>query len=414
MPSALIRRVRRASEIYQARFNEEPFMNTRASRTRAIVTAVALICLTAAVIPASAQKPAAAADPEAAARTSWRAVIRNSPKPGKGCFHVSYPSVNWESVDCKIAKQPVHPLGVNSTSAAPQAGAGNGHDYVASVQGQGSLINFAAGKFFLSNVTSETGLCPECGGVSKPNEYSLQLNTNFYDYTTSSYIRTAACGDYYNCSVWQQFIYATDYNQQGEAALFMQYWLFNWTGTCPRGYWTSGTSCYKNSKYAAVPDIPVTDLGDVILTGGASNGGYDSIGLEYGNDVWSVTAADSDLHGGLDIATVWTQAEFNVVGDANYRQANFNRGSQITVLLQVLDGSSSAPACNNGEGTTGETNNMTLGACSTGVGTEPIELGCGNQDSCVPIILEGPYIEFAEYVPYLWVQPISVFLGSAL
>jgi hypothetical protein len=242
-------------------------MNTRASRTPAIVTAVALICLTAAVLPASAQKSAAAADPEAAARASWRAAIRNMPKPGEGCFHVSYPSVDWKSVDCKIAKQPAHPVPVNRTVGAPGAGAGNGHDYVASVQGQGRLINFAAGKFFLSNVTSETGPCPTCGGVSRPNEYSLQLNTNNFDFTTSSFIRTAACGDYYDCHVWQQFMYAPDYNQLGVAALFMQYWLFNWTGNCPKGYWTIpgvGTSttstCYKNSKYAAVPDIPVQTL----------------------------------------------------------------------------------------------------------------------------------------------------------
>jgi len=388
-------------------------MNTRASRTRTIVNAVALICLTAAVVPASAQKSGAAADPEAAERTSWRAVIRNMQKPGKGCFHVSYPSVAWESVDCKIARQPA-PVRVNSTSAAPAAGAGASHDYVASVQGQGRLINFAGGKFFLSGVTSETGLCPKCGGVSSPNEYSLQLNTNTYDYTTSSYIRTAACGDYYDCHVWQQFVYATDYDQLHEGALFMQYWLFNWTGNCPRGYWTlSAGTCYKNSKYAAVPDIPVTNLGDVILTGGAENGGADSIALEYGDDIWSVTAADSSREGGLDIATVWTQAEFNVVGDANFAQANFNLGSQITVLLQILDGSSSVPACNIGEGTTGETNNMTLGACYTGVGNE-IVLGCGNQDTCVPVDLNGPYIEFTETVPFHLVPIRPVYPSRSL
>jgi hypothetical protein len=388
-------------------------MNTRASRTPAIATAVALICLTAAVVPASAQKSAAAADPEAAARTSWRAVIRNMPKPGRGCFHVSYPSVNWENVDCKIAKQPARPVPVNRTVGAPGA-AGNTYDYVA---GQGSLINLAAGKFFISNVASETGVAPcktsvpvGCG-TTRPNEYSLQLNTN-------NYSRTAACGDYYNCHVWQQFMYAPDYNQIGEAALFMQYWLLNWTGNCPKGYWvhSSGT-CFKNSKYAALPDIPVTDLGDVILSGGAENGGDDSIVLEYGNDSWSVTASDSSREGALDIASAWTQAEFNVVGDMNLTQANFNIGSQITVLLQILDGSSSAPTCvppQYQEGTTGETNNMTLGACSTGVGNMIDLGGCGNQDACVPVDLTGPYIEFTEYVPFPRVIKVPVYPTSAL
>jgi hypothetical protein len=408
-------------------------MNTRASRTHAIVNAVALICLTAAVVPASAQNfqqvgpaqvttttsastAAAAADPEAAARTSWRAVIRNIPKPGKGCFHVSYPNVAWESVDCKIAKQPAHPVRVNRTFGAP--GAGNGSDYVASVQGQGRLINFAAGKFFISGVTSETGVAPcyGCGTGSRSNEYSLQLNTNNKDYITNSYIRTAACGDYYNCHVWQQFMYAPDYNQLGEAALFMQYWLYDWTGNCPRGYWTlSAGTCYKNSKYAAVPDIPVTNLGDVILSAGAENGGDDSIGLEYGDDSWAVTAADSSLEGGLDIASVWTQAEFNVVGDMNLTQANFNLGSQIIVVLQILDGSSSAPTCQNLEGTTGETNNMRLGACSTGVGNMIDLGGCGNQDACTGVDLTGPYIEFTETVPFPRVISVSgLHLTSAL
>jgi hypothetical protein len=405
-------------------------MNTRASRTHAIVSAVALICLTAAMVPAAAQNlqpvgpvqvttmtsastAAMATDPEAAARTSWRAAIKNSPAPGKGCFHMSYPSVDWESVDCKIAKPRAHPVPVNPTLGAP--GAGNGSDYVASVQGQGRLINFAAGKFFISNVTSETGIapCPGCGTGSRSNEYSLQLNTNNKDYITNSFIRTAACGDYYDCHVWQQFMYAPDYNQLGEAALFMQYWLYNWTGNCPRGYWSVpdggvGTStCYKNSALAALPDIPVTDLGDVILTAFAGNGGDDSVALIYGNDSWAVTASDSVL----DIASVWTQAEFNVVGDMNVTQANFNRGSQITVLLEIADGSSApAPTCQNLEGTTGETNNMTLGACSTGAMGNPIVLGgCGNQDNCVPLYLNGPYIEFTETVPsFIWVQPVSV------
>ena len=39
---------------------------------------------------------------------------------------------------------------------------------------------------------------------------------------------------------------------------------------------------------------------------------------------------------GLILPPFWTQAEFNVVGDMSLTQANFNFGSQITVVLQIL------------------------------------------------------------------------------
>jgi hypothetical protein len=367
-------------------------------------------------------------DPEKAARKSWRAVMRNTPVPGTGCFHVKYPNVAWESVECKVAKPRAHPLPVNRTVGAP--GAGNGTDYVAQAQG---LISFAAGKFFISGVTSETNVAgpntpsnpcaptSTCKPILGPNEYSLQINTNNNPTTN----HTAACGDYSGCYVWQQFMYGTDYNCQpsgsacGEGALFMQYWLYNWPGpssgqgpdpyTCPHGWWgpdygylpsgVYGWYCYKNSDYTPVPNIPVTNLGDVILSANAVNGGDDTIWLEYGDDSWARSNADSSApccKGGLDIASVWNQAEFNVVGDMDSTQAQFNFFSSITVVLAILDGSDSAPTCPNNVGTTGETNNMTLGACQTGVGNVIDLGGCGNQTACVGEDIYGPYIEFTE------------------
>jgi hypothetical protein len=324
-------------------------------------------------------------------------------------------------------------------------GAGNGSDYVAQSQG---LINFAAGKFFASGVTSETGLDPARSNpgqnvyVYGPNEFSLQLNTNNLCATTSpaeycvalttgttteSYIRTTACGDYGYCHVWQQFMYSADYSDQGEGALFMQYWLYNWVGACPASYWgqnpkdpkgpniLGGTpfpgnppfdnACYKNSSVAAVPDISVANLGDVILSATASIGGDDIVWLEYADDSWSVSAKDSSLasNPGLDIATVWNQAEFNIVGDMNSSEATFNKGAEITVLLAIDDGSKSAPSCPKNVGTTGETNNMNLGTCLTGVGTEIHFDGCGNHtgwnELCIPSSLNSPYIEFSESDP---------------
>jgi hypothetical protein len=358
--------------------------------------------------------------PEKAARQTWRAVMRNTPLPGKGCFHVSYPNVAWESVECKEAKPRANPPPVNrtvDTLGAP--GAGGGSDYFARAQG---LITSAYGKFFISGVSSETNVVtPSTPSTASDlilgsNEYSLQLNTNN--------AQTAACGDYGACFVWQQFMYGTDYNQPGEAALFMQYWLYNWVGNCPKSYWGNnyarggvpfpGGTCFKNSKYAALPDIPVTNLGDVILSGFAANGGNDTIALEYGDDSWSVSAEDSSFasNPGLDIASVWNQAEFNVVGDMNLTQAQFNLGSQIIVVLQILDGSQSAPTCvspqnNFGDGATGETNNMNLGTCGSGVGNLIDWYGCGNSDLniCRGWEVNGPYIEFTETVPFPHLPP---------
>jgi hypothetical protein len=351
-----------------------------------------------------AQDAPTTSDPEQVARKTWRAVMANTRIQGKGCFHASYPNVAWESQACKVAKPHDPPVHVKRTVGAPEA-AGNDGDYVAQAQG---LVTFAAGQFSESGVTSETGVpaCQECIVDGQlPNEYSLQINTNADQYS-------AACGDYSNCLVWQQFIYATDYFYRDEAELFMEYWLFNWTGRCPNGWTTSGNSCYRNSNYASLPDIPVTQLSQVTFYG-AANGAGDSVGLQYGDDVWVVTANDSSSDndgshndtsgGGVDISSVWTQVEFNVVGDGNYAKAIFNPGAQFNVLLTIEDGSRSAPTClppQDLAATTGESNNLSLGACQTGVGNT-IYLGCGDQDDCVPAIVTGPYIEFSERRPPL-------------
>jgi hypothetical protein len=342
-------------------------------------------------------------DPEKAARETWHAVMRNIPVPGKGCFHASYPNVAWETVDCKVTKPRVHHAPPRPTVGGP-ATVGDGNDYMAQAQG---LISSALGKFFISGVTSETGVGGGSGSILGPNEYMLQINTNNGGSpgTNTAFAVTDACSEGHpNCSAWQQFMYATDYNQSGQAALFMQYWLLGWNATCPTSpqYWNTSknsngdTDCWRNSTSVPVPNIPVTNLGDVILSATAENGGKDTVWLEYGDDSW-VQAADDSV---LDISVVWSQAEFNVVGDVNSAQAQFNYGAQIIVVLEILDGSNSAPTCRPSIAPTGETNNANLGPCSTGVGNEIDLGGCGNQNACVPAgWVYGPYITFAENVP---------------
>jgi hypothetical protein len=86
---------------------------------------------------------------------------------------------------------------------------------------------------------------------------------------------------------------------------------------------------------------------------------------------------------------------------------------KFNVLLTIEDGSQSAPACippQDGAATTGESNNLTLGTCQTGVGNK-VYLGCGGQDDCVPTTVTGPYIEFSEKRPSP-IQVICAFCGS--
>jgi hypothetical protein len=73
----------------------------------------------------------------------------------------------------------------------------------------------------------------------------------------------------------------------------------------------------------------------------------------------------------VDISAVWRQSEFNVVGNAGGSEAVFNSGSSVSVKVALTDGSTAAPTCVANAGSTGETNNLNLGTCTTAGGTTP-------------------------------------------
>src|SRR5262249_54066592 len=129
---------------------------------------------------------------------------------------------------------------------------GDGHDYAASVTG---LLTSATGSFpKVKGVTSETD-----GGA---NRYSIQLNSNF--------MTTAVCNGHPNCLSWEQFVYSS-----GEHAAFMQYWLIRWNASCPTGWFTFSNDCYKNSAAVGVPQLPITKLKKMSLSGSAALNGSD-------------------------------------------------------------------------------------------------------------------------------------------
>jgi hypothetical protein len=345
--------------------------------TQRVIGALALTLGLSIQTPAFAQLASSAKnDPEVAARKAWRSNIAKTPVSARGCFHAAYPNFTWENLPCKLARPIIHSASVASTGSAPGS-VGNGNDYVAQAQG---LISYAVGQLELTDVTSETGV----GGIAGSNEYMLQINTN-------NDRSTPACTGHIGCRAWQQFFYATDYdtaNHDTQSAVFIQYWLLSFNDQCPDSWYTSynqsgGVDCYKNSSYVPVPHIPVTELGDVAFSASVTPGGDDIVQLVDGSDAYVMTADDSVL----DISSVWYQAEFNVVGDADDAQADFNLGASIQVVLQLADGSSSAPVCMPGAGTTGETNNLTAGACQS-------------------FVLFGPAITFTESSSVLRYSPI--------
>jgi hypothetical protein len=300
------------------------------------------------------------ADAEAAALDNWRAEMAHNTQQGEGCFQASYPNTIWEQVECKELHPRVHPA--FHKPGAEQV-TGNGHDYVAQAPG---LISATLGTFpTVTGVKSEKSVGVAAfgdGGILGPNEYSLQLNTDF-DGTT------AACKNHTDCVVWQQFIYATDYPVKGEAAVFMQYWLIGWgDSACPSGFATDDEGdCYGNSKYVPAPDVKATSLAKLSLSAAAEAGGKDTVVFTHGTTAYSVSGSDSVL----DISQVWKQSEFNIVGDAGGSRADFNEPVSIAVKVALTDGTTSAPTCVANAGSTGETNNLNLGKCSTASGSSP-------------------------------------------
>lgn len=323
---------------------------------------IAIAVLAASMLPICASafsQDKASYGPEVQARKDWRYAIKDTlpQKPG-ACYHASYPSKVWKEVRCITAPDRPFAQWLPSTSkieslktaASGTQAVGNSVDYVAKVPG---LMGLAIGQFSaISGVTSETG-------YYGANDYSLQLNSNF--------MNSPACNGHSGCLAWQQYVYSS-----GEQALFIQYWLINY-GTCPSGWNSYSGSCWKNSAAVQVPTIPVSELINVDLWGGASSIN-DTILLTTGSyypsagvDSYSFTTPSSVL----DLAAGWNESEFNIFGDGGGTAATFNSGSSIGVRIQLQEQGSTqtAPTCVANAGTTGETNNLNLGAsCVTGVG----------------------------------------------
>lgn len=321
----------------------QPKMTFQASRIARL--ALALAC-------AGAASAAFGAPAESKDHAIWRDLVHTNPAPDTGCFHATYPSTIWVRDEChptppRFVKPPLDSSHFQAATAGRGQTVGNGDDYAIAVNGN---ISQTIGSFMLvSGVTSEYSN----GGIAGPNEYTLQINSQFAE-------GTAACNNVPGCLAWQQFIYSPDYVQQGSAAVFMQYWLIFYENTglsCPAGWWEDGWGdCYVNSNYVAAPDVPITQLGSEKLSGSAQVGGRDTATFTVGDTAYTVNAPDTRV----GLGSWWNASEFNIVGNAGGSEAVFNPGSLLVTKVAVKTNAPGRPSCLRDAGTTGETNNLNL------------------------------------------------------
>jgi hypothetical protein len=273
---------------------------------------------------------------------AWRAAIAHTPAPGKGCFTASYPLTVWREVACVTA--PNRPY-IPATRAHGTQTTGDGNDYAAVTA---TLTSAALGSF-----PSARRLKSESDG-GHANVYSIQLNSNFMS-------GDQACATAFNpsnCLGWLQYVYSSSSH-----AAFMQYWLIHFSGGsvhCPGGWNSFSDDCYKNSAAIGVPQEPITDLPKISLSGTAVASGLDTLVFTDDTQAYTTTGQDSVMF----LAAGWTASEFNVIGDGGGSQANFNAGAKLAVRMDLTDGTNAAPTCQANDGTTGETNNLNLGACT--------------------------------------------------
>ena len=305
-----------------------------------------VLCL---IVTGAAHAAAVAPSADAERHAIWRTAIASTPVPGSGCFTAHFPSRTWTPVACAAA-----PNRLFMPASGPRGfTVGNGHDYAAEVSG--SIIRTGVGSFpSIKGLTSETN-----DGAS--NQYSLQMNSQFF-------ASPACSGGEENCFGWQQFIYAQPACNPDNPCVFMQSWLINYGSSCPSGWNYAGDDqCYRNSNATEVPTQSLSDLADLQLSGSAVSGGNDTTTLTTSTDAYS--ASESDTVVGL--SGFWDETEFNIVGDGGGSEADFNTGTKIKVKIELQDGSTAAATCASNAGTTGETNNLNLGACKGKGGKKP-------------------------------------------
>jgi hypothetical protein len=314
---------------------------------RTIKRSLGIAALLALAAASAGAGSAAAATQGVRTKAQWQAAIGQA--RGSGCYHASYPALQWHAVRCAVApKFPVAPrVPSRSATRTGPATVGNGVDYSAVITP--GIISQAIGTFKdVSSGITETGKVGNAGSKVK-NAFSLQLNTSFM----SGNPACSASGDPANCLAWQQFVY--DY-QDGTGFIFMQYWLINYDATCPTGWMAYSTDCYANSPASTVAQLTAKELGTLKLTASATKGGNDKVSLSVGSGA-AATVSNSDSV--EDLAKYWNTTEWDVFGDGGGGEAFFSTDTTLEAETSITASGSSSAACMK-EGFTAETNNLKL------------------------------------------------------
>jgi len=342
-----------------------------AGRSKKILGLVVLASLLVLPVAAAAQpkEPVPTTPPAAvsadqltpAQREEWRKALRATPRPKRGCFTATYPERTWREIPCKAPPNLPHPPRTGGITKPEQVG-GNGIDFAATVTG---------------NITEAEGSFDSVTGVTATPDYSLQLNTDFFQTSVCSGSPNADPDPNQRCKGWEQFIY------DSTGASGMQYWLIHYgpPGTmcpAPQGASCDGVKVFSdgwcpftvgssaNRLYCALnaaqgtgaPASPATSLAQMKLSGAAAGfGGSTTDSMIVWEGVTPYTADGDNRF--PDLGTNWKEAEFNVFGLCCNQQAVFNSGTNIIVRTEVISGTNAGPGCQVAS-FTGESTNLTL------------------------------------------------------
>lgn len=296
----------------------------------------------------------------ARAKATWAAAMRRLRPPATGCHVANYPDVAWHQVPCgKAPDYPIIPARTPSTAFV--VGGGGSNDITPRTAAN---TTSAVGSFpSVSSGVSETGQVNNTG-AAQSDAYTLQLNTNVFNFSSSGSFPAANCSAAPGgaCQGWEQYIYE---NNDSSHQTFIQYWVIQYNQTCPSGWFSypypgpSDISCYRNSASASLSgDQPVSNLGFISLLGEAT-ATSDRV-TTTGNGTMATTPGLN----AVSVASGWRDSEFNIFGDAGGGQANFGANTSLSVQTLTHSGTTAAPTCVL-ESLTGETNNLTL----TGMGS---------------------------------------------
>jgi len=270
-------------------------------------------------------------------RESWRESMSRTPLPKHGCFHASYPSTEWQEVQCVAAPQIPHgPATAPLLRHGPTSGAGP------EIVGNGALTDFSA-NVPAGVITEAAGDFPIVSGVAGEadstygtNAFSVQLNSNKIP---------MPCANPAGCLGWQQFVFVNLPESPSLSGVFIEYWLLN-DDVCPQT-WTPSPAmpgqapgCFFNSQMVQVIPIPITDLGNLNLLGKSTSGG-DLAELQGSGTEPVLYAMEQDSM--LNLWQNWNTVEFNVFGVAHGSEAKFPSGSTLAVEIGLI--APSFPTC---------------------------------------------------------------------